>query len=108
MLLITTIASPILLILFVNAEGWLVFPLLIILGFLAFSSSPVMMALALDNKEVSTTSINSIYMTLNFVIGSFVVLLFGFLGDIIQLENVYYVAAGLTISGLVFVMMLKE
>lgn len=108
MLLLMTLAAPIVLVLFINADGWLLFPMLILLGFMAFSASPVMMALVLEQKTDMPASLNSIYMTLNFFVGSAVAGLFGVLGDVIDLENTYYISAALTMLGLVFVLLLPK
>ena len=74
MLLIINVLAPIALLIFINIHGWWVFPLLIVLGFLVFSATPVLMALVLENKTDVPATANSIYMNLNFVIGSIVTL----------------------------------
>lgn len=108
MLMITYTTAPIILLIFINSAGWVLYPMLVLLGFLSFTSAPVMMALVLENRTDFPASANSIYMTLNFVIGSLVALIFGILGDIVSLKNVYYISAILTFSGIFFTMMIPK
>ncbi len=108
MLLIINVLAPIVLLVFINVHGWWVFPLLIVLGFLVFSATPVLMALVLENRTDLPATANSIYMTLNFVIGSVVALSFGIIGDIISLKSTYYLSAALALLGILFVFLIPE
>jgi len=104
MLLITTLTAPIIMIVFVFSSGWVVFPILIILGLLVFAVSPVIMAYVLENEKEYPASANSIFMTLNFVSGSLIALLFGFLGDAINLDTTYIISAVLSLVAVPFIL----
>lgn len=61
------------------------------LGFFLLSTGPVLMASVQDTETDMPTFMNSIYMTLNFGIGSLAVFTVGFLGDKIGLGKTYIV-----------------
>ncbi len=103
MLFITTILAPIFMIMFVYTDGWLLFPILIIMGLLVFAVSPVVMAYVLENEKEYPATANSIFMALNFGVGSIVALFIGFLGDSIDLEMTYIASAILSLVGLPFI-----
>lgn len=107
-LLITTIVSPALLVAFVYAEGWLIYPALVALGLVSFTASPVMMAIVLNKEKDFAASANGVYMTMNFAFGSLAALFFGILGDIFDLKNAYLLTAVLTGFGVIFTLMLKN
>jgi FSR family fosmidomycin resistance protein-like MFS transporter len=108
MLLITTLSAPVIMIIFVFSSGWVVFPILVILGLLVFAVSPVIMAYVLDNEKEYPASANSIFMTLNFVSGSLIALLFGFLGDIIDLDTTYIISAVLSLVAVPFILRMPQ
>ncbi len=77
LLLITAITSPIVMWAFITANNVLMIPLLIIMGFLLFASGPVILALVQETNTERPAFINSIYMSINFGIGSLMVLIVG-------------------------------
>ncbi len=102
-LMITTIFAPLMMIIFVFISGWVIFPVLIILGLLVFAASPVIMAYVQDNEKEYPVLANSIFMTLNFLAGSIVALLFGVLGDAINLDLTYIICAILSFIAIPFI-----
>jgi FSR family fosmidomycin resistance protein-like MFS transporter len=105
-LVISFIVSPILLFLFVQSEGALQIPLLILLGFFAISVVPVIMAVVLENFPENRSFANGIYMSMSFLIRALVVLLVGFLADLVDLRFTFLISAGLLPFGLIFVRLL--
>lgn len=103
MLLITTLLAPFFMLIFVYSDGWILFPTLIILGLLVFAVSPVAMAYVLENEEEYPATANSIFMALNFGVGSVVALFIGFLGDSIDLDFTYIASALLSLIALPFI-----
>lgn len=101
-------SAPILMFAFVLSDGWITAPILIMLGLIIFSETPVFLAIVQDMEPEFHASANSMYMTLNFVITSFVVFLIGWLGDIIPLQTVYLLCAFLSIIGIPIVMTLPK
>jgi len=61
------------------------------LGFFLLSTGPVLMASVQDTETDMPTFMNSIYMTVNFGVGSLAVFAVGFLGDHLGLEKTYII-----------------
>lgn len=106
MLTFITAAAPVVLLGFLFSAGWMQYALLFVLGFLSFSESPVFMALVQDHEHEFPASANSIYMTLNFVIGSIAALMIGYMGDWFGLDKAFFVCAGIAFIGIVLVQFL--
>lgn len=67
-LLIISLATPLLTLLFLNLEGLWIFPVLLPLGFFLFAPTAVMLATVQDLDTEKKAFVNSIYMTINFFI----------------------------------------
>jgi len=76
-LLIISLATPALTLLFLNLEGFWIFPVLLPLGFFLFAPVSVMLATVQDLKTEKKAFVNSIYMTLNFFVSVMVYPLVG-------------------------------
>ncbi len=108
MLLISSVISSIFMVLFIFFHESLLFPLLAVLGFFLFATGPVLLASVQDLDSGMPTFANSIYMSVNFGVGSIVVYMVGKLGDTIGLNETYQVAAALSFVCIAFVFMLKK
>ncbi len=91
-LLISAILSPVIMWGFLHANRFFIFPLLIFEGLLLFAQGPVLLAFFQDTNTKRPALVNSIYMTINFVINSLIVLLVGVLGDYIGLDLTFELA----------------
>ena len=67
-LLIISIGTPLLTLLFLNLEGFWIFPVLLPLGFFIFAPTSVMLATVQELDTEKKAFVNSIYMTLNFFV----------------------------------------
>ena len=105
-LLISLITTPVLMVAFLMVQGWLRFPLLLLLGFTSLSVTPVIMALVQESFPENRALANGIYMSLNFVLRSGVVVVVGVMGDLFGMRLAFFVSAGLTLLGLPFVLRL--
>ncbi len=76
-LLIISIATPLLTLLFLNLEGFWIFPVLLPLGFFLFAPTSVMLATVQELNTEKKAFVNSIYMTLNFFVSVMVYPLVG-------------------------------
>jgi len=65
--------------------------LLAILGIFVFAPAPVLMALVQDTDSAMPTFMHSIYMGINFGLSSIIVLLIGFLGDSLGLNETFII-----------------
>ena len=108
MLLISSVISSIFMVLFVFYHGVLLFPLLAVIGFFMFATGPVLLASVQDLNSGMPTFANSIYMSVNFGVGSVVVYIVGKLGDTVGLNETYKIAAGLSFFCIIFVFILKR
>ena len=76
-LLIISIVTPALTLLFLNLEGFWIFPVLLPLGFFIFAPTSVMLATVQELSTEKKAFVNSIYMTLNFFVSVMVYPLVG-------------------------------
>lgn len=108
LLIISYVATPILMFLFMQVKGWLNLPLLVLLGFFAFSVIPVIMAIVMENYPANRSFANGIYMAFNFIVNSLAVVLAGRLGDLVNLRFTFLLSAGLILIGIPFVFFLPR
>jgi FSR family fosmidomycin resistance protein-like MFS transporter len=87
-LLASSVATVILMLLFVWSNSII---LLAVLGLFLFASGPVLMAATQDLGSSMPTFMNSMYMFINFGVGSLVVFVVGLLGDRIGLASTYWI-----------------
>jgi len=80
-LFIVAVAAPLLTLLFLNLEGFWIFPVLLPLGFFLFAPTSVMLATVQELDTDKKAFVNSIYMTLNFFVSVMVYPIVGTLID---------------------------
>lgn len=80
-LLIVSLATPLLTLLFLKLDGFWIFPVLLPLGFFLFAPTSVMLATVQDLDTEKKAFVNSIYMTLNFFVS---VMVYPIVGAIID------------------------
>jgi FSR family fosmidomycin resistance protein-like MFS transporter len=107
-LLVVTITTPLLMLLFVLADGFWVLPVLVIMGFFMLATAPVVLAFVMDRATEHHSFMNGIYMTIVFVSGSISALVVGGMGDWIGLVNTYQVSAMLAFLAIPFVVVLSR
>lgn len=91
-LLAAILATPLLTWFFLLHPGLFTLPILFILGFFLLSNGPVMLAIVQEVGSERPAYVNGIYMMINFVAGSGMTVLVGFLNDRLGLETTYYLA----------------
>jgi len=106
-LLIISVASPAFMALFLLFEGMFTIPLLILMGFSLAATTPVILAMLQELDSDRPAFINSIFMSINFLLGAFDTMLVGLMGDTIGLENTYRVSAFLAVGAVPFILKLK-
>ncbi len=107
-LLISGIASPLLMWAFILFDGIFMFPILLLLGFFTIATGPVILALVQDSDSEYPSFMNSIYMTISFVIGSIMALVIGIIGDHVGLELTYKICATAGFGTIPFILLLKD
>ncbi len=107
-LLIISLMSPVMMFLFINAQGWLSFVFLILLGFFVFAPGPVLIALVQDRSKELPVFMNSIYMTISFISAASAVFFAGLMGDWLGLEKTYLISSILALGSIPFALWLKK
>lgn len=107
-LFISFIGSPFFMSLFLHFNGWLQLPVLIIIGFLTISTTPVIMALVQENFPRNRALANGIYMCLSFGIRALVVILVGLIADKWGLRVAFISSASILFIGIPFITMLPK
>ncbi len=107
-LLTVALISPFLMLAFNFLPALYSIPVLFLLGFFLFGSTPVILAIVNDNASATPSFINGIYITLNFGISGGAVLLIGFLADFISLQTTFKIISFAPLLALPFVFYLKK
>jgi len=92
-LLIITLMAPLLMLVFLQTSGMLALVMLGLIGFFLISSTSVMLAVVQELDSENLLFLNSIYMTISFVVGSLMLLVVGFMADHIGLDPTYVFSA---------------
>jgi FSR family fosmidomycin resistance protein-like MFS transporter len=96
-LITALVASGLFTFLFLQAKGWLMIPVLFLMGFFLLAQAPVMLAVVQDRYPDHRAVANGVYMGLSFLISSLVVLLVGLAGDTWGLRVTIYGSAGISL-----------
>jgi len=91
---ISMLLSSLLIPVFLRAQGWQVFPLVIILGFFCISTGTIFMALVQDNFQHYRATGNSVFILISFLSNALMLVVIGVLGDRFGLQTAYLVGAG--------------
>jgi MFS transporter, FSR family, fosmidomycin resistance protein len=103
-LLLVGLVAPVVMILFLQFTGWIAIVLLFLVSFIAFSTSPVMMALVQEEGAATPALANGIYMALNFFMSSMITLFAGVIADWIGLKSTFLLCALLSLIGVPFML----
>jgi FSR family fosmidomycin resistance protein-like MFS transporter len=102
------IITPALMLAFIFATGWLQIPLLLGLGLTGLSLTPVIMALVQESFPENKALANGLYMAMNFVLRSVVVMIVGALGDWFGLRWAFTVSALIPLLSLPLIYKIPE
>ena len=108
MLAISFIATPLLMLLFLQVSGNIRIPVLVLLGFFAISVTPVIMAIVQENFPDNRSFANGVYMAITFILRSVAVVIVGGIADLSSLRVTFYLSAFLIIVGLPFIRSLPK
>ncbi len=100
------VVAPLLLIAFLLFGGATRLPLLILMGFVALSITPVVMALVQEGFPENRALANGIYMALNFVLRSVAVVALGLLADSLGMQVAFMISGGVALLGVPFIALL--
>jgi FSR family fosmidomycin resistance protein-like MFS transporter len=102
------ILAPLLMGVFLSTRGWLIVPVLFVLGFMANSSSPVLLAMVQESARDHPATANGIYMALEFVGGAIITVIVGVIADAIGLRMAFALSAVVAICAVPFVFLLPR
>jgi FSR family fosmidomycin resistance protein-like MFS transporter len=108
MLFVSMLATSISMFLFLMSSGWMRVLLLPVLGFTALSVAPVIMALVQESYPENRALANGIYMAMNFLIRSVMVMILGVIGDLLGLRIGYFIGGVIMLLGLPLVYQLPK
>lgn len=100
--------SPFFSMLFLQVNGWVTMPLLIILGLLTLSSQPILLALVQDQMPEHRSVANGLYMAISFITMSITSVLIGAMGDAFGLRAAFFWSAVISIMAAPAVLILPR
>ena len=107
-LFVSMLTTPLLMFVFLTTNGWLQFPLLLVMGFSALSVTPVIMALVQESFPENRSLANGVYMSFSFLLSSAVVVVLGMVGDLFGLRLAFTASAVVTLLGLPLIFVLPR
>ena len=107
-LTISFLASPTVMILFLQTQGFFQIPLLIFLGFFAISATPVLLAIVQENFPENRSFANGIFMAISFALMSLAILIVGSISDFSSLRVTFYLSAAVVLIGVPFIHLLPK
>ena len=107
-LAILAVLSPVLMLIFVFSGLYIQFIMLVFLGIVLYATSPVLMALVLEQGSNQPAMMNAGFTTVNFATSALAVVFTGVIGDIVGLETTLKIAAFLGIGAIPTVLILKR
>jgi MFS transporter, FSR family, fosmidomycin resistance protein len=99
-LLVSLLTTPVFMVAFLLVDGWVRFPLLLLLGLSSLSITPVIMALVQETFPQNRALANGVYMSLSFLIRSGAVIVLGALGDLFGMRLAFTVSAVMPLLGI--------
>jgi len=107
-LLATVVVAPLAMLAMLHTEGVLLFLSLVVLGFSLLAANPVIMAVTIENAGDDPAAANGMYMAIAFAVRASVVLLVGWLSDVLGMRAAFHVCAVVGVLGLPFVFLIPD
>jgi FSR family fosmidomycin resistance protein-like MFS transporter len=105
-LLVALALSPPLMLIFLAASGPLRLLVLVALGLVTFATTPVLMAVMIENSGADPAAANGTFMMMSFALRALVILAVGAMGDVLGLHTTYLLCAAMAALGLPFLRLL--
>lgn len=99
-LFLSLLITPLAMFVFLAAGGWLRFPLLLLLGFSALSTTPVLMALVQESYPENRSLANGVYMALSFMVTAAAAVALGAFSDFFGMRSAFMLSAVIALLGL--------
>lgn len=101
------IIAPVAMLIFTAVSGWLQLMLLLVVGVSLLSTTPVMLAMVQEYSQNGSSAANGVFMMISFLARSAVVVLVGFVADIVGLETTFVICGMIGLAGIPFVYTIK-
>ncbi|BHH84620.1 MFS transporter [Desulforhopalus sp. 52FAK] len=101
------IVAPIAMLMFTAVSGWLQLVMLLVVGVSLLSTTPVMLAMVQEYSVNGSSAANGVFMMISFLARSAVVVLVGFVADMIGLEKTFVLCGLIGLVGIPFVFTIK-
>lgn len=108
LLVFCLVVAPISMLLFTATTGWLQLLFLLIVGVSLLSTTPVMLAMVQEYSVNGSSAANGVFMMISFLARSAVVVLVGFVADIVGLEKTFVICGLIGFTGIPFVLRIKS
>ncbi|MGI9537825.1 MAG: MFS transporter [Desulfocapsaceae bacterium] len=102
------VVSPIAFLLFTYTSGWLQLIILLITGFSLLSTTPVMLAMIQEYSVDGSSAANGVFMMISFLARSAVVVLVGFVADLLGLEQTFILCGLIGMTAIPFVLAIES
>ena len=103
-----TIIAAVMMFFFLNVEGVLMLPVLVLLGFSALSVTPVLQAFVQDQMPQNRATGSGTFILFSFVIRAALSLLIGAIGDAAGLGTAYWISIGVSLLAVPVVLLLPD
>jgi FSR family fosmidomycin resistance protein-like MFS transporter len=107
-LMASLLGAPVSLLIFASIGGWARFLTLMVIGFTLLSTTPVMLALIQEHAKSSPAAANGFFMMVSFMARSAIVVVVGFIADLIGLRATYFISAIMGLLAIPFILMLPK
>ena len=107
-LIFLAISAPFFMLLFVYSGFMVQMVLLVFLGVLLYATSPILLALVLEQGSDQPAMMNASFTTINFITNAIAVISTGFLGDRIGLSTTFHFSAFLAFGALPAALLLRR
>lgn len=97
---LSLLVTPLTMFAFLASDGWARFPLLLVLGFTALSTTPVLMALVQESYPENRSLANGVYMAMSFTVQSVAAVALGAFSDFFGMHQAFVVSAVIALLGL--------
>jgi len=108
MLLFCLVTAPLSLLAFTQVDGWMAYATLLLTGFSLLSTTPVMLAMIQENSGEGSSAANGVFMMVNFMARSAVVVIVGFIADLVGLPTTFLLCGFVGLGGIPMVLWLKK
>jgi MFS transporter, FSR family, fosmidomycin resistance protein len=108
LLLMSLVGAPIGFFLFTVTSGGFRFAMLAVTGFTVLSTTPVMLAMVQEKSGNNPAAANGLFMMFSFLARSAIVVIVGWLGDMMGLKTAYIISAALGLFAVPFILKLPQ